>query len=160
MINTAGIHRVNIQTTGTRSTVRARSGSAVVPLGADCGGSPEEIRIGRPYSQFMATEVPKYRRVKLVAEAIVEIRDQEALEEAGLKDIDSTDFMVERVTSTEEARALERESITGDPVSAVGWLAGPVWMVVNLPGTEIVTGTLEVQEVDEDGSPFVSRRLY
>jgi hypothetical protein len=102
----------------------------------------------------MATEVPRYRRVKLVAEAIVEIRDEAALEEAALKDVESTDFMVDGGTSAEEARAQERESITGDPVSAVGWLAGPVWMVVNLPGVEIVTGTLEVQEVDEDGSPL------
>jgi hypothetical protein len=97
----------------------------------------------------MTTDEPKARRVRVMVEAIVEITDQAALEEAVLAVLDATEFQAGDGTTAEEARAAEREEVRGDVVAAVGWLADPSAVMPALAGLEVGEGSISVTEVSE-----------
>jgi hypothetical protein len=99
----------------------------------------------------MVNEQPRVRRVKVTVEAIIEITDQGALEQAVLADIDATEFHADEGSTAEEARAQERKQVLGDPVAAVGWIADPFSVVPDLPGIDVYEGASSVAEVDEHG---------
>jgi hypothetical protein len=105
----------------------------------------------------MTTEGPRVRRVKVTAEVIVEITDESALEQAVLTAIDAAEFCVDDESEIEEARALERQDVLGNPVAAVGWVADPFGVLPDLPGIDICNGTTSIAEVGEPESPWPSR---
>jgi hypothetical protein len=92
--------------------------------------------------------------VKVMAEVVVEITDEAALERRALADIEAAVISVGQGVNVEEVRAFEREAVTGDPVAAVERLADPGALVDDRPGVEFVEGMHEVVEVDERGLPL------
>jgi hypothetical protein len=101
----------------------------------------------------MASDRTQDRRVKVTAEAIMEITDEAALEQATLDAIDSTEFLVNEGSTVGEVRAEQRDEVRSDSVAAVRWLADPSSLVQDLPGIQFVEGSHTVIEVDEDGLP-------
>ena len=99
----------------------------------------------------MVNEQPRVRRVKVTVEAIAEITDQAALEQAVLAGIDAAGFHAGEGSTAEEARAQERKQVPGDPVAAVGWIADPFSVVPDLPGINVYERASSVAEVDEHG---------
>ena len=99
----------------------------------------------------MVNEQPRVRRVKVTVEAIAEITDQAALEQAVLAGIDAAEFHADEGSTAEEARAQERKQVPGDPVAAVGRIADPFSVVPDLPGIGVYEGASSVAEVDEHG---------
>jgi hypothetical protein len=75
----------------------------------------------------VSDESPKVRRVKVTAEAVVEVTDGAALEQAVLADIGAVDFRSSDERNAEEMRQEELDRVAGDPVAAVGWLVRTAW---------------------------------
>lgn len=93
----------------------------------------------------------------MLAEVIVEIGDETALERAALADIETAVLSVvgEELT-VDEVRASERAAVAGDPIAAAERAADPGCMVGEWVGAEVVESTHQVVEVDDDGFPLLS----
>src|SRR5262245_37965300 len=99
----------------------------------------------------MADGHREVRRVKVTAEAFVEIIDEEALEQAALADIDAAKFEPRGGLTAEEARHEKRQQVRGDPAGALAWSANPLAIVLDVPGVDIREGMISVDEVGPDG---------
>ena len=104
----------------------------------------------------MVTDQSKVRRVKVTVEAIVEITDEAALEQAVFAAIDATEFHTDESTTPEQVRAAEREEVRGNAVAAVGWIADPFGVMPDVAGIEVGEGSTSVTELDKHGSPKIS----
>jgi len=100
----------------------------------------------------MAHQRRTVRRMKVTAEAIIEITDEAALELAVLADIDATDFQASDDSPAEQVRASEREQVAGDPTAALSWIADPFAIVPDLQGIDICEGASSVAEIDQYGA--------
>ena len=85
------------------------------------------------------------RRVRIKAEAIVEITDETAVIEAALADVGGVEF------SRRGEREAEQAEIKSDAVAAVGWLVDSFALLPDVPGAQVVSCTDRVTEVDEAG---------
>lgn len=68
------------------------------------------------------------RRIEVTAEAVFEVTDEAAVERAALEDIAQT-IVASDATPADEIIAEQQESVRGDLVAAVSWLADPALMV-------------------------------
>lgn len=105
----------------------------------------------------MTPDKPEFRRVKVTVEAIVEITDEAALEQAVVAAIDATEFHPGDDSTAEGVRATEREAVLGDPVAAVGWIVDPFGVIPEILGLEVGEGITSVTELNERGSPRTFR---
>ncbi|NBH10352.1 hypothetical protein [Amycolatopsis sp. SID8362] len=96
------------------------------------------------------------RRVKVTVEAIVDITDENALEQAALADIEATQFSVsdDSDLSVTQVRQDEQDHIRGDAVAAVQWFIDAGGVIDDRAGIEFVEATESVVEIDELGVPL------
>jgi hypothetical protein len=95
------------------------------------------------------------RRVKVTVEAIIDITDENALEQAAIADIETTQVSVsDSDRSVMQARQEEQDHIRGDAVAAVQWFVDAGSVIDDRAGIEFVEATESVVEVDELGVPL------
>ena len=96
------------------------------------------------------------RRVKVTVEAIVDITDENALEQAVLADIETTQFSVadDSDLSVTQVRQDEQDHIRGDDVAAVQWFIDAGSVIDDRAGIEFVEATESVVEIDALGVPL------
>jgi hypothetical protein len=96
------------------------------------------------------------RRVKVTVEAIIDITDENALEQAAIADIEATQFSVaaDSELSVAQVRQEEQDHIRGDAVAAVQWFVDAGGVIDDRAGIEFVEATESVVEVDELGVPL------
>lgn len=91
-------------------------------------------------------------RLKVEAEAVFEVTDRSAVEEAALEDIARTTFYSDDMSSDEVVQE-EQAAVRGDVEQALSWLADPGRMVAfEVPGLEVRSTSHSVQAVDADSS--------
>jgi hypothetical protein len=95
------------------------------------------------------------RRVKVTIEAIVDITDPRALEQAAIADIETADFWVspDDDLTVAEVRQLEQETVRGDTVAAVQWFVDAGAVIQDQAGIEFVEATEATEEIDDQGTP-------
>jgi hypothetical protein len=86
------------------------------------------------------------RRAKITVEAFVEITDEAAVIKAALAHLEDCEF------TDDQERAAYQAEVKGDAVAAVGWLVDIFGLLQNVPGAEIVHGSDQTVEVDQDGT--------
>ncbi len=96
------------------------------------------------------------RRIKVTVEAIVEITDENALEQAAIADIETAQFSVlpGSSLSVEQVRQEEQDHIRGNAVAAAQWFVDAGGVIDDRSGIEFVQATESVVEIDEDGVPL------
>ncbi|MEV6228107.1 hypothetical protein AB0L88_09595 [Saccharopolyspora shandongensis] len=88
------------------------------------------------------------RRVKVAAEAIFEVTDVAAVEQAALEDIAQTSFAGDKA-AVAEIVAEEQEAVRGNLTEAVSWLADPGRMIsFDVPGIQCDLTTYGVDDLD------------
>jgi hypothetical protein len=96
------------------------------------------------------------RQVKVTVEAIIDITDEHALEQAAIADIETTQFRVspDSDLSIAQVRKEEQDQIRGDAIAAVQWLIDAGGVIDDRSGIKLVEATESVVEVDEHGVPL------
>lgn len=80
-------------------------------------------------------------------DAVVEITDVRALQQAAMADIDRTRFTDDPDDPhSEDARATQRREVDGDPAAAVEWLVDDSGLLADVPGVHVVHTNVETTD--------------
>jgi hypothetical protein len=104
----------------------------------------------------MTRDQGRSRRIKVTIEAIVEITDENALEQAAIADIEKAQFSVlpDSSLSVAQVRQEEQEHIRGNAVAAAQWFVDAGGAIDDRSGIEFIEATESVVEIDDDGVPL------
>lgn len=92
----------------------------------------------------------------MTVEAIVDITDENALEQAAIADIEAAQFSVssDSELGVAQVRQEEQDHVRGDAVAAIQWFVDAGGVIDDRSGIEFVEATESVVEIDEHGVPL------
>lgn len=95
------------------------------------------------------------RKIRISAEAVVEVTDEEAVKQSALADIASTELHAGDGRNIDSIRAAESDRVRNEVAAAIQWLADPYSVLPDdLDGAEITETSHSVIELDDNGLPI------